>query len=135
MYSTVTPSPVRPGCTDGMSPAVSSAMLCRVSTDQRVRENRLRRLAHRQGLMARKVQRRDIRALDYGRWSLAWHDTGEVITDATGLTADELERYLLRDFATFHALVERMATEQGTPVSIPAAIRRYVTTTEQETTE
>jgi hypothetical protein len=38
------------------------------STAEKVRENRLRRAAQRQGLELRKSPRRDPRALDYGTW-------------------------------------------------------------------
>lgn len=37
-------------------------------TAEKVRENRLRRMAERQGLELRKSRRRDPRAMDYGRW-------------------------------------------------------------------
>ena len=37
-------------------------------TVDKVRENRLRRMAQRQGLWLRKSRRRDHRALDYGDW-------------------------------------------------------------------
>lgn len=37
-------------------------------TADKVRENRLRRMAERQGLELRKSRRRDPRAKDYGRW-------------------------------------------------------------------
>jgi hypothetical protein len=37
-------------------------------TAEKVRENRLRRMAERQGLELRKSRRRDARAKDYGRW-------------------------------------------------------------------
>lgn len=37
---------------------------------EKVYENRLRRMAERQGLALSKSRRRDPRALDYGQWSL-----------------------------------------------------------------
>ena len=37
-------------------------------TAEKVRENRLRRMAERQRLELRKSRRRDPRAKDYGRW-------------------------------------------------------------------
>jgi hypothetical protein len=37
-------------------------------TAEKVRENRLRRMAERQGLELRKPRRRDPRAKDYARW-------------------------------------------------------------------
>lgn len=39
-------------------------------TPEKVRENRLRRMAERQGLILRKSRRRDPRALDYGLFDL-----------------------------------------------------------------
>ncbi len=40
------------------------------STDEKVRENRVRRMAERQGLRLVKSRRRDPRALDYGGYWL-----------------------------------------------------------------
>ncbi len=41
--------------------------------DQKVRENRLRRMAERRGLTVRKSRRRDPAALDYGHiWLESW---------------------------------------------------------------
>lgn len=39
-------------------------------TDRKIRENRLRRMADRQGYALRKSRRRDPRALDYGTYML-----------------------------------------------------------------
>jgi hypothetical protein len=55
----------------------------RTTQDQatKVRENRLRRVAERQGFLIRKSRRRDPRALDYGeRWLLRF-----VVFDHTGI--------------------------------------------------
>jgi hypothetical protein len=40
-------------------------------TDDKVRENRLRRMAQRQGLQLIKSRRRDPRAIDYGQYWIA----------------------------------------------------------------
>lgn len=55
-----------------MTSSTSSSMLSGMpsSTDQKVRENRLRRMASRQGLQLLKSRRRDPRALDYGTYWL-----------------------------------------------------------------
>ncbi len=64
----------------------------------RVRENRLRRLAQRQGLMLQKSRRRDPSALDYGRWFIVDQDTnGLVAGDQLGITLDDVEAYLTED--------------------------------------
>jgi hypothetical protein len=54
--------------------SIDSSMACSITTRgipvtaEKVRENRLRRMAERQGLELRKSRRRDPRAKDYGRW-------------------------------------------------------------------
>jgi hypothetical protein len=40
-------------------------------TDEKIRENRLRRMAARQGLQLIKSRRRDPRAIDYGQYWIA----------------------------------------------------------------
>ena len=66
--------------------------------EEKVRENRLRRMAERQGLRLERSRRRDPRALDYGSYQLV-----EVLTNTVaasggpngfGLTLDEVERSL-----------------------------------------
>jgi hypothetical protein len=61
---------VIPAC--GMTSSTTSSMLSGMvsSTEQKVRENRLRRMASRQGLQLMKSRRRDPRALDYGTYWL-----------------------------------------------------------------
>lgn len=65
----------------------------------KVRENRLRRMADRQGLRLDKSRRRDPRALDYGGYHLVNPSTnvlifGEVAGRGFGASLDEIERYL-----------------------------------------
>jgi hypothetical protein len=74
---------------------------------EKVRENRLRRMAERQGLRLEKSRRRDRRALDYGRYQLV--DAGMTrrshhivhqdwaVGQGFGLTLDEVEAYLTRE--------------------------------------
>ena len=62
-------------------------------TTDRVRENRLRRMADRQGLKLVRSRRRDPRALDYGRLELVDAATREVRCSTTSL--DEIEAFLL----------------------------------------
>jgi hypothetical protein len=65
--------------------------------DEKVRENRLRRMAERQGLALHKSRRRDPRALDYGRWTLVNAATGSVVLGgelAKSTDLDSIEDYL-----------------------------------------
>jgi hypothetical protein len=68
-------------------------------TAEKVRENRLRRMSERQGLVLRKSRRRDPRAIDYRRFYLTDRLSGEIVSGyRPGLgpeyTLDEIERYL-----------------------------------------
>jgi hypothetical protein len=69
------------GIVSGMSPA------------EKVRENRLRRVAGRRGLTLQRSRRRDVRALDYGLYWLI-DQTGIPATDRAGVTLEEAERFL-----------------------------------------
>jgi hypothetical protein len=67
---------------------------------EKVRENRLRRMAERQGLMLRKVRRHDPRAWDYGLYWLVDPRTTLVLQMAAldgKLTIDQVEAYLKGD--------------------------------------
>ncbi len=66
-------------------------------TDDKVRENRLRRMADRQGLKLTRSRRRDPRALDYGLYWLADARTSALESPEAGLTLDEVEQYLTSD--------------------------------------
>jgi hypothetical protein len=65
-------------------------------SDEKVRENRLRRAAERQRLELRKIRRRDPRASDFGRYWLIDRDSGGVWLDQgpVGLSLDEVEEWL-----------------------------------------
>ncbi len=66
-----------------------------------MRENRLRRMAERQGYALRKSRRRDPRALDYGGYMLTKVKTDEPIFGAGDFpfsaTLDDIEAFLTRD--------------------------------------
>jgi len=68
-----------------------------MSDDEKVRENRLRRAAERQGLMLKKSRRRDPRALDYGMYALI-DDRNVIVAGATSgrldFTLDDIQAYL-----------------------------------------
>ena len=62
---------------------------------EKIRENRLRRAAERQGLKLVKSKRRDKRALDYAGWMIANVQTGSIEAGGHGLlNLDEVERFL-----------------------------------------
>ncbi len=65
---------------------------------EKVRENRLRRAAERQGLALEKSRARDPRALGYGRWRIVDPFMGVVVAGGGrcdySLTLDEVEAYL-----------------------------------------
>jgi hypothetical protein len=69
-----------------------------VAAKEKIRENRLRRMADRQGLRLEKSRRRDPRAIDYDRWWIVDKRTGGLVAHAPlgvpFMTLDEVERYL-----------------------------------------
>ena len=62
----------------------------------KIRENRLRRMAERQGLALRKSRRRDPRALDYGAYYLV-NPNRNCIVSRERLDLDEVEAYIMQD--------------------------------------
>jgi hypothetical protein len=77
-----------------------------MSTDK-ARENRLRRMARRQGLDLQKSRRRDPRALDYGGYQLIDRGSnslvfGEIAETTFGASLDDIEAFLLRPRADRH---------------------------------
>ena len=71
-----------------------------LTTSEKVRENRARRMAQRQGLQLIKSRRRDPRALNYGEFMIVDQQTGGVIEggrdDWNWLSLDQVEEWLLR---------------------------------------
>jgi hypothetical protein len=70
-----------------------------MGTDEKVRENRLRRMAERQGLRLVKSRRRDPRAIDYGMYMLVNAEINGVVAGTAGtgranFTLDDVEDYL-----------------------------------------
>lgn len=63
---------------------------------QKVRENRIRRAAERQGLALHKSRVRDPRALDYGKYTLSRGPLDKDGTNAvlTTKSLDDVERFL-----------------------------------------
>lgn len=70
--------------------------------DDKVRENRLRRMAQRQGLQLVKSRRRDPRAIGYGGFMLVDDRNVAVygeVDSARALDLDQVEDYLTTDKA------------------------------------
>lgn len=73
-----------------------------MGTNEKVRENRLRRMAKRQGLELSRSRRRDPRALDYGAWFVTrrtapgWRGNA-LLTSEHGMNLDEVEAFLTSD--------------------------------------
>jgi hypothetical protein len=71
-----------------------------VDIPEKVRENRLRRMAARQGLLLTKSRQRDPRAVGYGGWMLLNGHTGNIEVghpDYNWLSLDEVEKALTED--------------------------------------
>lgn len=75
-----------------------------MATENKIRENRLRATAKRQGLVLHRSPRRDPRALDYGLYWLFLDNPNisalgstDPVTPRAGVTLDEIERYLTGD--------------------------------------
>jgi hypothetical protein len=73
-----------------------------MDTTDKVRENRLRRVADRRRLRLEKSSRRDPDAWDYGTYQLVDADTGNMVACAFetgrpyGLSLDQIEDWLAR---------------------------------------
>jgi hypothetical protein len=71
------------------------------STPEKVRENRLRRMAERRGLRLVKSRRRDPRAIDYGLYTLVSDRTNTTVagtertTGRPEFTLDDVEAWLM----------------------------------------
>lgn len=95
-----------PSITAGTVPSIASGTLSGMTTsNEKIRENRLRRMADRQGLRLEKSRRRDPRATDFEKYLLTSIDTNAVVagTTATGrheFDLDDVEAYLTGERAT-----------------------------------
>ena len=71
-------------------------------TEEKIRENRLRRMAGRQGLTISRSRRRDPRAWDYGLWQMfkrtepGQPGSGTLVLIEEGLTIDQVEERLTK---------------------------------------
>ena len=72
-----------------------------MDVEEKVRENRLRRMANRQGLVVHKSRIRDPRAIGYGGYMISDRLTNVVVAGAQPyaftMSMDEVEGFLLGD--------------------------------------
>ena len=83
----------------GLPSSITYSILKRMDVDK-VRENRLRRMAERQGYMLKKSRRRDPRAMDFGIYWITDPFLNAIIASGSyydhGMDLDEVEEWLLR---------------------------------------
>lgn len=86
-----------PGCITGEEQQAMDEDMMEIA--EKVRENRLRRMASRQGLALRKSRRRDPRAYDYGSYWLIDPATNSIaVGDGNlGMNLDQVEEALTAD--------------------------------------
>jgi hypothetical protein len=74
--------------------------IAEAATAEKIRENRLRRMAERQGLALQKSRRRDPRAVDFGTYMLVDTNSNAVVAtvgeDGYGLTLNAIEAWLTK---------------------------------------
>ena len=93
------PCPVyRAGAQHQATARISAAARLRQWVKGKVRENRLRQLAKRQGLRLSKSRRCDARTLGSTCYGLAT-ESGRLVSFAEGITLDEVEKYLVSGMA------------------------------------
>lgn len=94
-------SSITSGISSSLTSSITSGMLSGMTDDEKVRENRLRRMAARQGLTLQKSRARDNRSLTYGTYWLLDASTRGVVAGDTqqgyGLSLDDVETALTQD--------------------------------------
>ncbi|MBA2372136.1 MAG: hypothetical protein H0V71_10900 [Chloroflexi bacterium] len=99
-------------------------------SDEKIRENRLRRMADRQGLALKKSRRRDQHALDYGMFALVDASTNVIVAGAASgrfdFTLDDVEKYLTQPVPPMlgHAGTTREASQLRQVVQASARHKR-----------
>ena len=70
---------------------------CMRDSQERAREDRLRRIAHRHGLMLKKSRQRNPDSVDYGNyWLIEISINGIIQGGQHGASLDEIDAYLAR---------------------------------------
>ena len=82
----------------GLTFSITTGIVSSMDDTDKVRENRLRRAAQRQGLTLAKSRRRDTRATDYGTYMLVDQQTNAVVASGSqsgyGLSLDDVDKAL-----------------------------------------
>ena len=79
----------------GMAWGMACGMLSSMADSEKVRENRLRRMAQRQGLILQKSRRRDPRAPDFGTYWLVDRNYNTIVAgESFGMDLDAVEAAL-----------------------------------------
>ncbi len=87
----------------GIMSIINSSIGRSMDTEEKVRENRLRRMADRQGFRLMKSRSRDPNAVDFGRYALIDPETGGAVNPSLAnrwtcsWTLDEVESWLNSD--------------------------------------
>jgi hypothetical protein len=81
-----------------LTSSITSGVLSSMDATDKVRENRLRHPAQRQGLTLAKSRRRDPNAFDYGSYMLVDPNTNAVVASVHetgyGMSLDDIEEHL-----------------------------------------
>ncbi len=90
-----------PSNTPGIASSIEGSCTVPAISADKIRENRLRRMAERQGLAVQKSRRRDPDAYDFGTYMLVDLVGNAVVASGLqsgyGMTLDDVERYLRDD--------------------------------------
>jgi hypothetical protein len=92
-------------------------MFMRLPTQERVIENRLRRMAKRQGLTVLKNRRLDRLAVDFGCY-LIWDGAQEIVASPGGVSGSA---YGLADLDALESWLEMPVEERPAPLGAPPA--------------
>jgi hypothetical protein len=95
--------------TSGLTPSITTGIVPSMTDTDKIRENRLRRAAQRQGLMLAKSRRRDPRASDYGTYMLVDAQTNTLtawgLPPGYGMSLDDVEDALRGEQSDLKGLV------------------------------
>src|SRR5260370_1270190 len=103
-------------------------------TVEKVRENRLRRVAERRGLRLEKSRRRDSQAIDYGTYQLVDAGSGAIVSVGGGpLNLDAVERQLAFGNAFYRANAGcHVDAEAGSTIVVKPGVVLVIASTRQK---
>jgi hypothetical protein len=109
---------IAPSLANGIRSNNTAGTFSGMSNNDKIRENRLRRMAKRQGLELCKSSRRDVHSLDYGTYALYHPATANWYRRSPsqyGVTLDEIETDLTHQITS--TLAQQTPVVATTPVS------------------